>query len=49
MPLPVSLCLFASTPDIAELGFIVKVLMGSIDELPKIATVPSRRITRDGV
>jgi sugar phosphate isomerase/epimerase len=37
MPLPVSLCLFASTPDIAELGFIVKVLTGSIDELPKIA------------
>jgi sugar phosphate isomerase/epimerase len=37
MPLSVSLCLFASTPDIAELGFIVKVLMGSIDELPKIA------------
>jgi sugar phosphate isomerase/epimerase len=34
MALPVSLCLFASTPDIAELGFIVKVLTGSIDELP---------------
>jgi hypothetical protein len=37
MPLPVSLCLFASTPNIAELGFVVKVLMASIDELPKIA------------
>jgi hypothetical protein len=33
----VSLGLFASTPDIAELGFVVKVLTGSIEALPKIA------------
>jgi len=31
---PVSLCLFASTPDISSLGFIVRVLTGSIEELP---------------
>jgi len=30
----ISLCLFASTPDILDLGFIVRVLTGSIDELP---------------
>ena len=33
-PVPVSLCLFASTPDISSLGFIVRVLTGSIEELP---------------
>lgn len=33
MALPISLCLFASTPDIAALGFIVKVLTGDFDEL----------------
>jgi len=32
--MPVALCLFASTPDITNLGFIVRVLTGSIDELP---------------
>ncbi|MBZ5596323.1 MAG: sugar phosphate isomerase/epimerase [Acidobacteriia bacterium] len=37
MALPVSLCLFASTPDITDLGFIVRVLTGNIDELPKQA------------
>ena len=37
MELPVSLCLFASTPDINALGFIVKVLTGDIDELPRRA------------
>lgn len=37
MALPVSLCLFASTPDIADLGFIVKVLTGDIGELPRRA------------
>jgi sugar phosphate isomerase/epimerase len=37
MALPVSLCLFASTPDIADLGFIVKVLTGDIAELPRRA------------
>jgi sugar phosphate isomerase/epimerase len=37
MASPVSLCLFASTPDIADLGFIVKVLTGAIDELPRRA------------
>jgi hypothetical protein len=31
---PVSLCLFASTPDISNLGFMVRVLTGSIEELP---------------
>ncbi len=30
---PISLCLFASTPDIAALGFIVKVLTGNLHEL----------------
>jgi len=38
MALPVSLCLFASTPDIAALGFIVKVLTGNLDELAARAT-----------
>jgi D-psicose/D-tagatose/L-ribulose 3-epimerase len=33
----ISLCLFASTPEIAVLGFIVRVLTGAIDELPKQA------------
>jgi D-psicose/D-tagatose/L-ribulose 3-epimerase len=33
----ISLCLFASTPDIAELGFVVRVLTGGIDELPRRA------------
>ena len=37
MALPISLCLFASTPDIADLGFIVKVLTGDIGELPRRA------------
>ena len=37
MALPVSLCLFASTPDIVDLGFIVKVLTGDIGELPRRA------------
>lgn len=32
--MPVSLCLFASTPDISALEFIVRVLTGSIEELP---------------
>src|SRR5262249_40307690 len=32
--MPVALCLFASTPDITNLGFIVRVLTGSIDDLP---------------
>jgi D-psicose/D-tagatose/L-ribulose 3-epimerase len=31
--MPVALCLFASTPDILSLGFIVRVLTGSIEEL----------------
>ena len=35
--MPVALCLFASTPDITNLGFIVRVLTGSIDELPALA------------
>jgi sugar phosphate isomerase/epimerase len=37
MALPVTICLFASTPDIADLGFIVKVLTGDIGELPRRA------------
>lgn len=37
MALPVSLCLFASTPDIDDLGFIVKVLTGDIGGLPRRA------------
>jgi D-psicose/D-tagatose/L-ribulose 3-epimerase len=37
MALPISLCLFASTPDIVDFGFIVKVLTGNIDELPRRA------------
>ncbi len=37
MALPVSLCLFASTPDIIDLAFIVKVLTGDIGELPRRA------------
>jgi D-psicose/D-tagatose/L-ribulose 3-epimerase len=30
----ISLCLFASTPDIAALGFIVRVLTGAMEDLP---------------
>jgi sugar phosphate isomerase/epimerase len=37
MALPISLCLFASTPDITDLGFIVKVLTGDISELSRRA------------
>jgi len=37
MALPVTICLFASTPDILDLGFIVKVLTGDIQELPRRA------------
>ncbi|HVP49194.1 MAG TPA: sugar phosphate isomerase/epimerase family protein [Bryobacteraceae bacterium] len=35
--MPLSICLFASTSDIANLGFIVKVLTGDLDELPRQA------------
>ena len=35
--LPVSLCLFASTPDIGDLGFIVKVLTGDLGDLARRA------------
>jgi len=35
--MPLTFCLFASTPDIANLGFIVKVLTGDIAELPRQA------------
>ena len=33
----ITFCLFSSTPDIAGLGFIVKVLTGSLEELPLLA------------
>ena len=31
------LCLFGSTPDMAELGFVVRVLTGSLDEICETA------------
>ena len=39
------LCLFASTPDMEELGFVVRVLTGSLDEI----SVTARRLGYDGI